>query len=153
MTIDEVLAVLERNFHCTIASATAGGDPWVTPVFFNFGPTLRFVFESARDSRHAQLIAANARVAIAVGDMGHRGRPRGVYIEAEARETPPEDLERTLDLFVNGPHRKKIRRTPADYLGDKPLRLYEATPLRLYGLTQVRRDGYLIDVRLEVPLP
>jgi uncharacterized protein YhbP (UPF0306 family) len=153
MTIDDVLALMERNVHCTIASASLEGIPWVSPVFFNYDASLRIVFESAQDSHHALLIAANPRVAIVVADMTHRGRPRGVYLEAEAREVTPARLEDALELFVNGPHRKKIRRTLADYDGAKPFRLLEAMPRRLFGLTQVRRAGYVVDERVEIPLP
>lgn len=153
MTIDEVLQLLERNVHCVIASASADGEPWASPVFFNYDPALRIVFESARDSRHAGLIADNPRVMIAVADLAHRGPPRGVYLEALAREVPPEGLDKALDLFANGPHRKDLKRTVADYLDDKPLRLYVAVPQRLYGLTQVTVDGYEVDQRVEIPLP
>lgn len=153
MTIDDVIALLQRNFHCVVASSSAGGEPWASPVFFNYGPDLRIVFESAHTSRHATLIAANPRVAIAVADFSHRGRPRGVYLEAQAREVPPDGLAGALDLFLNGPHRKKLERSVADYASGKPLRLYEAIPHALYGLTQVKLDGYVIDQRVEVPLP
>lgn len=153
MDLDDVLDVLEANFHCVIASSSPSGEPWVSPVFFNYTRELHIVFESARDSRHARLLAENPRVAIVVADLQHKGSPRGVYLECAAREVTPEELPRALDVFLHGPHEKHIERTPEDYLGGKPIRLYEARPQRLFYLTQVTTDGYELDERVELPLP
>jgi nitroimidazol reductase NimA-like FMN-containing flavoprotein (pyridoxamine 5'-phosphate oxidase superfamily) len=154
MNNDEVEQILKDNYHCVIACASATGEPWVAPVFFNYDAALRIVWESARDSRHAELIAENPRVASVVADLGHHGTPRGVYIEGQAREVSHDRLPAALDLFLNGPHPKHMQRDVTDYLGDKPFRLYELTPERLFHLTQVETpEGYVLDERRELPLP
>lgn len=154
MINDEVERILKENYHCVVACASATGVPWVAPVFFNYDSLLHIVFESARDSRHAGLMAENPRVAVVVADLGHRGTPRGVYIEGQAREVPHEGLPAAIDLFLNGPHPKHMQRDVTDYLGDKPFRLYEVVPEHLFHLTQVETpEGYVADERVELPLP
>ena len=154
MNNDEVEQILKDNYHCVLSCASSTGEPWVAPVFFNYDASLRIVWESARDARHAQLIAENPRVAIVIADLSHRGTPRGVYIEGNGREVPHDGLPQALDLFVRGPHTKHIQRDVTDYLGDKPLRLYEVVPERIFHLRQVTTpEGYVVDERVELPLP
>ena len=153
MDLQDALRILDANHHCTIACASRDGEPWVAPVFFNYDDRLRIVFESGKDTRHARLLAQNPRAAIVVADTGFRGTPAGVYLECEAHEAPPERLEEVLHVFLHGPHEKSMERTAADYQEGKPLRLYEAIPTAMYGLTQVEVAGCTVDQRVEIALP
>ena len=155
MDTQEARDLIRDTRFCVLSSATPDGQPWVSPLFYNYDDSYRLVFESARESRHAQLIAGNPRVAIVVARLMARGPIVGVYFECEAREVPVEGLDEALAVFKHGPHQKQESqdRRVSDYLDDKPLRLYEAVPSRTYALNQVRTpEGYLIDERVEVRL-
>jgi uncharacterized protein YhbP (UPF0306 family) len=152
--VNELREILDENPYCTLASASLGGQPWVSPLFFNYdAATLRIVWESARESRHSCLIAENPLVSLVVSNVCTGGAPRGIYLECEAREVPPEGLTEALALFAQGPHKKEVNRSLNDYLGEKPLRLYEAIPQAAYVLRQVETaEGYVIDERLPLEL-
>jgi hypothetical protein len=138
-----------------LSSSTPDGRPWVSPLFYNYDERHRLVFESARDARHCQNIADNPRVAVVIARLLARDPIVGVYLECAAREVPVEDLDDALRVFKQGPHKNRETHTRevSDYLGDKPLRLYEAVPYQVYLLTQVYTpEGYSIDQRVEISL-
>jgi pyridoxine/pyridoxamine 5'-phosphate oxidase len=140
---------------CVLSTVTPDGQPWVSPLFYNYDDAYRIIFESAKDSRHCSNIAVNPRVAIVIARLLARDPLVGVYLECEAREVPVEGLAEALEVFKHGPHgkRESESRQVSDYLGDKPLRLYEAVHRQAYVLTQVRTpDGYTIDQRIEINL-
>jgi hypothetical protein len=151
--LDSVFDLLRGNRHCYLATSTLVGEPWVTPLRFEYDERCRIVWESARTAHHSELLRRNPRVAIVIPDTEARA---GVYLEAIAMEVPPERLAQALALFKKGrgEESEAADRGVDDYRGDKVLRLYEATPLRLYGLVQTRTpDGYEIDERVPIGLP
>jgi len=146
--------IRDRRF-CVLSTSTPDGRPWVTPLFYNYDSSYRIVFESAREARHSRLIAENPHVAIVIARLVAQEPLQGVYLECEAREVPPQHLEEALEVFKHGPHAKKASqsRRVDDYLGDRPLRLYEAVYERAYVLVTVRTaDGYEVDRRIEISL-
>jgi nitroimidazol reductase NimA-like FMN-containing flavoprotein (pyridoxamine 5'-phosphate oxidase superfamily) len=150
----DVREVLRRNPFCVIATASPAGEPWLSPVFFNYSPDLTFVWESARDALHSQNIAANPRIGIFVKDTASPGPARDVYIEATAREVPQALLARALYTWQVGPHGHSDRsqREVTDYAPGKPLRLYEARIDHVYVHDETLVDDYRVDVRSEVDL-
>ena len=146
--------VFKRNRFCVIATASRDGAPWLSPVFYNYGPDYTVVWESARDARHSLLLAENPRVALFVKDEGAKGPANDLYVEATARPVPAEGLAQALDVWQEGPHGHSDRspRSVEDYAADKPLGLYEASIDKLYVLKQTRMGGYEVDVREEVDL-
>jgi nitroimidazol reductase NimA-like FMN-containing flavoprotein (pyridoxamine 5'-phosphate oxidase superfamily) len=146
-------ALIRRCSYCVIATATPAGEPWVTPLFFNYDPSLRLYFESEPASRHARLLADNARVAVVISELGASDSIEGVYFEGSAREIVADGLEYALSVLQDGPHqRTRERRTPADYRNDKPLRLYEVVPHAGYGLTHLTLDGNAVERRIDLNL-
>jgi nitroimidazol reductase NimA-like FMN-containing flavoprotein (pyridoxamine 5'-phosphate oxidase superfamily) len=145
--------LIRRSSYCVIAAATIAGEPWVTPLFFNYDPSLRLYFESEPASRHARLLVDNPHVAVVVSEFGASASIEGVYLEGSAEEVQHENLEYALAVFQDGPHqRERKRRAPADYRGDKPLRLYEVVPSAAYGLTHLTLDGNAVERRVELDL-
>jgi len=146
--------VFERNAFCTIATASLSGEPWLSPVFYNYAPDYTLVWESAHESLHSRYIAVNPRVAIFIEDVTTRGPGTDVYIEALAQEVPSERLAAALQTWQDGPHghSDRARREISDYSGSKPMRLYEARIQHLYVLSETLVDDYRVDARVEVPL-
>jgi nitroimidazol reductase NimA-like FMN-containing flavoprotein (pyridoxamine 5'-phosphate oxidase superfamily) len=140
--------LIQRCHYCVLGTVSTDGDAWVSPVFFNYDCGLHLYFESALDSRHSQLIAANPRVSIVVTDFVVDPIPEAVYFEAEAFEVAVGRIEHALEVFQHGPHeRTRAQRTPADYSSGKPLRLYEVVPRLVSGLVEVQVDGYDVEQR------
>lgn len=149
----QVRELMRQHRFCVIATSTADGRPWVTPVFYNYDETtLAMVWESDRTAKHSQLIAANPLTAIVISDMK---AVTGAYFECRAAEVAEERLEDALERFNHGVHKKRERkdRTRDDYTGAKPLRLYEARPYAAYLMSDKKLvDGYEVDDRVELDI-
>jgi nitroimidazol reductase NimA-like FMN-containing flavoprotein (pyridoxamine 5'-phosphate oxidase superfamily) len=143
--------LLREVRYCVLASVTSSGQPWVTPLFYNYDESYNLIWESAREAMHSQLLVQDARVAIVVAQFDEK---KAVYLDCTAREVEPERLDYALNVFMHGPHKNRsMERRVADYLGDKPLRLYEAVPLAAYAVVEVQtEDGYMIDQRVAIKL-
>ena len=143
--------LLREVRYCVLATTMSSGQPWVTPLFYNYDESYSLVWESAHSAMHSQLLVKNPRVAIVVAQFDQK---KAVYLDCTAQEVKPERLDKALTVFMHGPHTDRPReRKVADYLGDKPLRLYEAVPLAAYALVEVQtEDGYTIDRRVEINL-
>jgi hypothetical protein len=144
--------LLRRNRFCVLATSTLGGQPWATPLFFNYSSDYTLVWESAKDAHHSGLLRANPHAAIVVTDDDEL---MALYIECLAVEAEGDGIAVALHHLKHGPHRKSEHadRTPADYLGAKPLRLYTARPVATSIMTRRRLvDGYLVDERVPIDL-
>jgi hypothetical protein len=144
--------VFRRNLFCEIATASPTGEPWLSPVFFNYSPEYTLVWESARDAVHSHNIRNNPRIAVFIKDTTTKAPGTDVYIEAIAREVPEERLPEALNTWQTGPHghSDRSRREVDDYGASRPLRLYEAYIQHLYVLSESEVDGYRVDTRLQV---
>jgi hypothetical protein len=146
--------VFRRNAFCTIATASLSGEPWLSPVFYNYAPDYTLVWESTVDAVHSQYIRLNPRVAIFIKDVASDAPGTDLYIEALAREVPEDGLAEALYTWQVGPHghSDRARRETDDYGASKPLRLYEAHIQHLYVLNETLIDDYRIDARVEIAL-
>lgn len=89
--------VIEENRYLTLAT-TDGERPWVAPIEFIRDEDGTFYFLSSEDSRHAQDIARNGRVAFAIFSSSqpeYSGDAnlslRGVQFEGTARKLSTEE--------------------------------------------------------------
>src|SRR6185369_7205117 len=95
-----VRKVFRRNLFCEVATASPTGDPWLSPVFFNYSPDYVLVWESAHDALHSH----NIRVAIFIKDTTTKAPGTDLYIEAIAQEVPQQRLAEALHIWQSGPH-------------------------------------------------
>jgi len=149
-----VREVFRRNMFCVIATASPAGDPWLSPVFFNYSPEYTLVWESALEALHSQNIRVNPRIAIFIKDTTTQAPGIDVYMEAIAQEVPAGRLSEALYTWETGPHghSDRSRRELKDYDASKPLRLYEANIQHLYVLSETEVAGYRVDARVEIDL-
>jgi nitroimidazol reductase NimA-like FMN-containing flavoprotein (pyridoxamine 5'-phosphate oxidase superfamily) len=147
-----VREVFRHNHFCVIATASPTGDPWLSPVFFNYSPDYTLVWESAREALHSQYIRLNPRIAVFIKDTSTKAPGTDVYIDATAQEVPAERLAEALHTWATGPHGHSDRavREVNEYGPSKPLRLYEARIQHLYVLTETVVDDYRVDTRVEM---
>ena len=118
---DRADSMIVTNRYMTLATATKGGDPWISPLFFAYQGG-RFYWYSPKGARHSRLIAQNPRVAITIFDS----------------RADPKDQERLI--------RERI-----DFTSHAPLRVYVAQVKQMWVLGPPRMyKGKYLDSREEV---
>jgi hypothetical protein len=149
-----VREVFRHNLFCVIATASLTGEPWLSPVFFNYSPDYTLVWESAHDALHSQNIRINPLIAIFIKDTSTTAPGTDLYMEAIAQEVPSRRLAEALYTWETGPHGHSDRshREISDYDPAKPLRLYEAHIQHLYVLSETVVQDYRVDARVELDM-
>jgi uncharacterized protein YhbP (UPF0306 family) len=92
--------MLER--HNTLTLATVGaGTPWAATVFYASDERFNLFFVSDHRTRHAQDIAANPTVALAINaDVDNWNDVSGLQIEGEAAKVRSTERARALALYL-----------------------------------------------------
>lgn len=128
--------IIEANVYMTLATADAGGQPWVSPVWFAHEDFTRLAWVSKPDARHSQNIAARREVAVVIFDSTvGPGGAEAVYADARAEQVEGAEVERWIDVFNR---RSEALGWPSwsveDVREPARLRLYLATASALYVL-------------------
>lgn len=109
----------------TLSTCSPEGWPWVSPIFFAYDAAWRIYWSSAIVARHSQNLYHNqGRAAIAIYDT-HRSAegPKGLYLQGHAAEVDSTQVALAMHrLYERAGHAPD--RTPEDYLGDSPRRIY-----------------------------
>lgn len=142
--------VLDNITYITIATVSQDGQPWNTPVAaFRFPNDYTFYWASWQNNQHSKNIRANGKAFIVVYDStpADNKPSSGVYILAEAMElTNEQEVMQAAKAFGDDPY------NPSDgmqYLGNKPRRIYKATPQKIWMNNDSEIDGSFVDVRVE----
>jgi nitroimidazol reductase NimA-like FMN-containing flavoprotein (pyridoxamine 5'-phosphate oxidase superfamily) len=120
--------LLAEMQNMVLATASADGVPWVTPLAFAAEGSVAVYWTSEPTARHSENLRANPRVAIVIYDDRAGQRVDGVYLEAHARELHERDeiLHGIAVLAgLEQPDRWRIQ-GPQDVGPDGPWRLYRA---------------------------
>ena len=141
--------IIEKVTYVTVASVDEQGQPWNTPVFCAYDKGKNFYWGSHRNSQHSKNIRANGRVFLVIYDSTvPAGEGEGVYVKATARELDePAEIETAHALLQN--------RRPVPYWrleevqGKAPVRLYKATPEKMWLNDGGQVDGTYIDTLKE----
>ena len=147
---------IQKIQYITIATVCAGvdGHPWNSPVYSAFDSDYNFFWVSDRKSQHSKNIENNSCVFLAIYDSTipeGTGAGHGVYIRAQAEEmSDPDRVSRAHQLVAS--RVGKTLRPPRDFLGDAPRRIYRAAPEKMWVNDVVEREGFLIDIRVEIDL-
>ncbi|HEU5187951.1 MAG TPA: pyridoxamine 5'-phosphate oxidase family protein [Candidatus Saccharimonadales bacterium] len=147
---EKAKAILDSVRFITVATVSAQGEPWNTPVTaFRFKGSDALYWASWRETQHSQNIRANGRAFIvafdstpANGKVGH-----AVYIEATATELTDESEVLQAALVFEGDKYKMS--DGSQYLGEHPLRMYKAVPNKIWINGDMHVGGFFVDVRVE----
>ncbi len=135
--------------YLTLATASADGTPWATPVWFApDGDGLLWVSRPSR--RHSLNVAARPEVSFVVYDSTvPSDDARAVYGEGVAGLVPDDDVARAIGVFSAHAVAQGLPSwTPAAVTGDATLRLYRVRLTTLWVLdARENRDP------LPVPVP
>lgn len=133
--------------YLTLATASADGRPWATPVWFApDGDGVLWVSRPGR--RHSLNIAERPEVAFVVFDSSRPpGDAEAVYAEGIAAPVPADDVARAIAVYsTHGRVQGLAPWTPERVTGAATLRLYRARITALWTLDESEN-------RVELPLP
>lgn len=142
-------AIIDSVVYVTVATVSESNEPWNTPVAaYHFENDDVFYWASWTENQHSCNIRANGRAFLAIYDSTPEdGKPAtGVYVRARVEElTEESDVIRAALVFEDDPFNPSDGR---EYLGDKPRRIYRATPLEIWCNADGSVDGDYVDVRV-----
>ncbi len=143
------IRILQESYVAAVATASADGEPWNTPIITERDTALNLYWFSDRASKHARNVRENGRVSIVFYDStvaDGQGRPTGLYIQAFARELHEiRDVRRACAL------RKTDPEYPKAFTGDAVRRVYEAIPERFWiNDVQIEKGVFIRDYRVEL---
>jgi nitroimidazol reductase NimA-like FMN-containing flavoprotein (pyridoxamine 5'-phosphate oxidase superfamily) len=144
--------IIEKIWYLTIATSTSDGIPWNTPVYSSYDNSYNFFWASWKDARHSKNIAANPKVfAVIYDSTAPEGTGEGVYVQGTAYAlSDPKEIKHAFvsyDGRVNKPSK-----TPEEFLGDYPRRMYKFVPASFWMNTEDRINGSFVDKRIEIEL-
>jgi uncharacterized protein YhbP (UPF0306 family) len=142
--------VVRANKYLVLATATPGGTPWVTPVYFAHDELSSFWWVSRPDARHSRLISANPQVALTVFDSSVAiGGAAAVYAEAWAIECSKSDARREIGHYSERSLLHGVEPwTFDDVTGEAQFRLYRARTARLWLLADDDGPDHRIPIAL-----
>ncbi|WP_432476168.1 pyridoxamine 5'-phosphate oxidase family protein [Nocardioides sp. GXQ0305] len=125
---DAARRILAGNRYVVLATVDAGGEPWVTPVWFAHRDLTTVVWVSSPETRHSQALAATGRVAVTVFDSGvEPGHGTAFYGRGRAGECPADRVTDDLATFNARGAAQGLRAWDAsEVTGDGRFRLYVA---------------------------
>lgn len=130
--------------------------PWAAPMYYATDQLLNIYFVTSNRSRHAQHIASNPNVAIAIFDSSLRPEEQdGVQIYGLARQVSLRELAGVISIyykrrFPNSAERSLHDLRPGMFSGIASKRFYCVQPLEIYTLDLGWTKG---DRRVRVNLP
>lgn len=157
--------IIDENLYMTISVATKDGDPWISNLFYSADKKYSFYWYSSKDSNHSKILKENPIAAISIFNSTAKGdEADAVYMKATVEEVS-DKLELIRVLVIHGKRlfkhgfidsRKsldKFIKEYKDFQGISKLRLYKATPTKIWKLTppEMFNDKY-IDRRIEIDL-
>lgn len=149
MYLERAWQIVDQNLYGTLATVTADGLPWVSPVRVVHDDQLRFYWFSDRMNQHSVNVRYLPRAAMVLFDSTvPEGQGRGLYLAGQVQElSDPQliSLARTIKKGEAG--------DPNDFLGPAVRRVYQLQPERIWTNDVEIRDGRFIrDFRVELRL-
>ncbi|WP_035984224.1 pyridoxamine 5'-phosphate oxidase family protein [Leptolyngbya sp. KIOST-1] len=147
--------ILASTLYATLATSSPAGLPWAAPLFFVYDADWNLYWSSAIAARHSQdLAASGGRAAIAVYSTDRAvGKGQGLYLVGRAAAVEPEAVAQIVPLFDRRSPLEQ-HRSPADYLGPSPRRIYRFQPEAVWmtGDRLPVSETVLVDTRVQLDL-
>jgi len=137
--------ILEGNIYCTLATVSAEGVPWASPVYYCVDPQHSLYFISKKSSKHVQNMHSNNIVSFALFDShqkegtGNGIQGMGIVTELKGTEII-EGLKWYRTSFAT--LSKAFFRKPFGY------RLYKLSPSEWYILDPDAEDDRRVRISL-----
>jgi nitroimidazol reductase NimA-like FMN-containing flavoprotein (pyridoxamine 5'-phosphate oxidase superfamily) len=124
---------LATNRFCTLATCSADGLPWASPLLYGYDSALQIYWSSAISARHSEYIAYNhGRSAVTIYDShAQPGNINGLFLFGHTSLVSDTEVGQAMEyLFARMPSRPD--RTARDYLGESPRRFYQFQPTEIW---------------------
>jgi nitroimidazol reductase NimA-like FMN-containing flavoprotein (pyridoxamine 5'-phosphate oxidase superfamily) len=149
---EKAARIIKETIYAAVATSTKNGEPWNSPVYVVFDEALHFYWASGMESQHSRNICTNPQVFLAIYDSRVPwGTGRGVFIKAEAVEVDESDeIAKACQLRRN--RIPDARHPLEDFVGDRPRRIYRATPKQIWMSQDGQVNGSFVDERVEIDM-
>lgn len=147
---DRLQALLAKIPYVAIATVSAEGQPWNSPVVGRFDDDLNLYWVSWRKTQHSRNIADEPRIFVVVYDSQiPEGTGFGLYLQMRARALDTADAivkaEKVYDTSFF-----EHRFDHPQFLGECPQRIYKAVPEKVWYNIDAKEQGHFIDTRREL---
>lgn len=93
--------IVDANRYLVLGTASPGGIPWTSPVWYAHSGYREFFWVSDPGARHSRNIAARSDVSIVIFDSSRPpGAARAVYVSAGAEMLTGPDADRGIDIYT-----------------------------------------------------
>jgi len=142
--------ILQTIKYATIATTSADGTPWNSPVRHVYDEDLSIYWFSDKEGQHSRNIRENENVFIVIYDSTvPEGDGEGVYIQAKAYEINDPEEVRFARRIKKGP----TMDAPDDFIGDAVRRVYKAIPQQVWmNDAEINNNVFVRDYRVAVSL-
>ena len=143
--------VINTIEYIDLATVTPDGKPWSSPLWFVRDDSYNFFFYSPNYTQHAKNIRENGKGFVVIYDSrAPEGTGFGVYMTASVKElSKVAEVEEAIKWMQT--KNKKVK-TPQDFLGESPRRIYKVTPTKVWVNDAELKNGLFLDYRIEINL-
>jgi len=93
-------ALVTANSYATLATVSADGVPWASPVWMASRDLVEFVWASKPGARHSRNLADTRRMSLVIFDSSAApGEGSALYVEAEGELVSDEGLRDALAIY------------------------------------------------------
>ncbi|MDB5179021.1 MAG: pyridoxamine 5-phosphate oxidase-like protein FMN-binding protein [Patescibacteria group bacterium] len=144
----KAIGILRRIQYATLATVSADGQPWNSPVRVVVDDELNLYWFSDKENQHSRNVRANGLVFIVVYDSTvPEGEGAGVYVRARVSELADPGQIRLARRLKKG----QAAGDPARFMGEAVRRVYRARPLQIWTNGTEWKDGRFVrDYRVEL---
>lgn len=149
---EKARTILTKVKYATLATASAEGKPWNSPVFCTYDDAWNIYWQSSPESVHSKNIMQSGRVFIVVYDSTS-DEGEGVYLQCTALVLSDE-AEIRHALYLLGERRGEPYARTDKFQARGPQRIFRATPQAVWvNDADKDEDGdFVRDYRVEVQL-
>lgn len=143
--------IIKSINYATLATVTPEGQPWNSPVYYNWDSRLNIYWVSDKEGQHSKNVDANGRVFIVIYDSTVKeGDGEGVYIQARVTQvTEPEEIL-AVRRIKKGSH---FEQSPDSFLSDSIRYMYKAVPEKVWlNDAEITNGVFIRDFKVEIDL-
>ena len=147
--------IVRAIVYVTVATASADGEPWNSPVYAAYDENGNFYWGSSPQAQHSRNIDQNGKAFLVIYDStAPEGTGEGVYVQAMAASlTDASDVAAARRRLAR--RAGKSLDAAADRLIASGLqRIYRARPNRVWmnSFENDDRGAFIHDIRVEIPV-
>ncbi|OGM15906.1 hypothetical protein A2V56_04790 [Candidatus Woesebacteria bacterium RBG_19FT_COMBO_42_9] len=143
--------VIDTIEYIDLATITEDGKPWNSPLWFVRDDKYNLYFYSPKYTQHSENIRNNGNGFVVIYDSrAPEGTGFGVYMTVEVKElNTVSEVDEALKWVYK---KKKKKRTPQEFLGNSPRRIYKVTPKEAWVNDAELKNGFYLDYRIPIKL-